>query len=135
MDLATRDANAAFAELICADAQWLREEFDTLIAATGYLVDLPFLSEEILPARDNTVELYNRIVPPDWPGLLGRLAPVAAESEAASAALAEIDRQADGPFREQASRLAALRREATHEIDRLVSEAYGDGTADGAQSA
>ena len=34
MDLATRDANAAFAELICADAQWLREEFDALIAAS-----------------------------------------------------------------------------------------------------
>jgi dimethylaniline monooxygenase (N-oxide forming) len=46
-----------------------REEFDTLIAATGYLVDFPFLSAEILPVRDNVVELYNRIVPPDWPGL------------------------------------------------------------------
>ena len=34
MDLDTRDANAAFAELICADAQWLREEFDALIAAS-----------------------------------------------------------------------------------------------------
>ena len=34
MDLATRDANAAFAELICADAQWLREEFDALIEAS-----------------------------------------------------------------------------------------------------
>ena len=34
MDLGTRDANAAFAELICADAQWLREEFDALIAAS-----------------------------------------------------------------------------------------------------
>ena len=34
MDLSTRDANAAFAELICADAQWLREEFDALIAAS-----------------------------------------------------------------------------------------------------
>ena len=33
MDMATRDAEA-FAELICADAQWLREEFDALIAAS-----------------------------------------------------------------------------------------------------
>jgi hypothetical protein len=32
MDLATRDADAMFADLICADAQWLREEFDALIA-------------------------------------------------------------------------------------------------------
>ena len=45
------------------------DEFDTLIAATGYLVDLPFLSEDILPVRNNTVQLYNRIVPPDRPGL------------------------------------------------------------------
>jgi hypothetical protein len=29
----TRQADAAFAELICADDQWLREEFDALIAA------------------------------------------------------------------------------------------------------
>jgi len=34
MDLATRDADAVFAELICADAQWLHEEFDALIAAS-----------------------------------------------------------------------------------------------------
>jgi hypothetical protein len=34
MDLTTRDADTAFAELICADPQWLREEFDALIAAS-----------------------------------------------------------------------------------------------------
>jgi hypothetical protein len=34
MDFATRDADTAFAELIYADAQWLREEFDALIAAS-----------------------------------------------------------------------------------------------------
>ncbi|HEV7225620.1 MAG TPA: TaqI-like C-terminal specificity domain-containing protein, partial [Pirellulales bacterium] len=68
-------------------------------------------------------------LPLDWPGLLGRLAPAAAQCEAASAALAEIDRQADGLSRERALRLAALRRQATREIDRLASEAYGDGTA------
>lgn len=34
MDLVTREADAAFAELICADPQWLREEFDALIAAS-----------------------------------------------------------------------------------------------------
>ena len=34
MDLATRDVELAFAGLICADAQWLREEFDALIAAS-----------------------------------------------------------------------------------------------------
>ncbi len=34
MDLATCDVDAAFAELIYADAQWLREEFDALIASS-----------------------------------------------------------------------------------------------------
>lgn len=34
MDLATREADATFAELICADAQWLRAEFDALISAS-----------------------------------------------------------------------------------------------------
>jgi hypothetical protein len=34
MDLATREVDAAFAELICADAQWLREEFDALVSAS-----------------------------------------------------------------------------------------------------
>jgi hypothetical protein len=34
MDLATRETDTAFAELICADAQWLREEFDALISAS-----------------------------------------------------------------------------------------------------
>ena len=34
MNLATCDADTAFAELICADAQWLREEFDALVAAS-----------------------------------------------------------------------------------------------------
>jgi hypothetical protein len=32
MDLATRDTGTAFADVICADPQWLREEFDALIA-------------------------------------------------------------------------------------------------------
>ncbi|HEY1726762.1 MAG TPA: NAD(P)-binding domain-containing protein [Candidatus Baltobacteraceae bacterium] len=45
------------------------EEFDTLIAATGYKIELPFLSEDILPVRNNVVELYNRMIHPDWPGL------------------------------------------------------------------
>ncbi|MBW0004083.1 MAG: NAD(P)-binding domain-containing protein [Hyphomicrobiales bacterium] len=46
-----------------------REEFDTLIAATGYLIDFPFLPPEILSVRHNAVHLYNRIVLPEWPGL------------------------------------------------------------------
>jgi hypothetical protein len=34
MDLPTREAHAAFAETICADPQWLAEEFGALIAAS-----------------------------------------------------------------------------------------------------
>ena len=34
MTLSTREADAAFADLICADPQWLRAEFDALISAS-----------------------------------------------------------------------------------------------------
>lgn len=34
MHQATRQAGSAFADLICADPQWLRAEFDALIAAS-----------------------------------------------------------------------------------------------------
>jgi hypothetical protein len=34
MDVTTRDADMAFADLICADTQWLREEFDALVTAS-----------------------------------------------------------------------------------------------------
>jgi dimethylaniline monooxygenase (N-oxide forming) len=44
-------------------------EFDVLIAATGYRIDLPFIGPEILPVADNSIELYKRIVPPGWRGL------------------------------------------------------------------
>ena len=45
------------------------EEFDTLIAATGYLIDLDFMEKRVVDVRENGLELYMRIVPPDWPGL------------------------------------------------------------------
>jgi cation diffusion facilitator CzcD-associated flavoprotein CzcO len=44
-------------------------EFDVIIAATGYSIDLPFISSEIVPVKDNRIDLYKRIVPPGWPGL------------------------------------------------------------------
>jgi hypothetical protein len=34
MALTTREADAAFADMVCADPQWLAEEFDALIAAS-----------------------------------------------------------------------------------------------------
>ena len=45
------------------------EEFDVILAATGYLIDLPFISSEIIPLENNKLDLYKRIVQPDWPGL------------------------------------------------------------------
>ncbi|SFU26566.1 flavin-containing monooxygenase [Paraburkholderia aspalathi] len=45
------------------------DEFDVLIAATGYQIELPFISESIVPIKDNAVDLYQRIVPPGWDGL------------------------------------------------------------------
>jgi dimethylaniline monooxygenase (N-oxide forming) len=45
------------------------EEFDVLIAATGYLIDLPFIKPEIVEVKDNRIDLFRRVVAPEWPGL------------------------------------------------------------------
>lgn len=45
------------------------DTFDVLIGATGYRTDLPFISPKIVPVGDNEIDLYQRIVPPNWPGL------------------------------------------------------------------
>lgn len=45
------------------------ETFDVLIGATGYRIDLDFVPKEILSPEENRLDLYMRIVPPDWPGL------------------------------------------------------------------
>ena len=45
------------------------EDFDVLIAATGYRIDLDIVPREIVDAEDNRLRLYMRIVPPGWPGL------------------------------------------------------------------
>ncbi|MEA2726416.1 MAG: hypothetical protein QOF70_891 [Acetobacteraceae bacterium] len=50
-------------------ADGTEEEFDTLIAATGYRIDLDMLPPEVVPVEDNRLGLYMRIVPPGWPGL------------------------------------------------------------------
>ncbi len=46
-----------------------QEEMDTIIAATGYDIDLPFLDPSIAPVRERRLEAYRRIVHPDRPGL------------------------------------------------------------------
>ncbi|GAC1574316.1 MAG: NAD(P)-binding domain-containing protein [Candidatus Dormibacteria bacterium] len=45
------------------------ETFDTMIAATGYEVDMPFLPPEVSPVVGRKVNLYRRIASPDWRGL------------------------------------------------------------------
>jgi dimethylaniline monooxygenase (N-oxide forming) len=44
------------------------EEFDTLIAATGYALDLPSVAPEVAKMDRHSLDLYMRIVPPDWKG-------------------------------------------------------------------
>lgn len=45
------------------------EDFDTLIAATGYVVDVPIVSDQVVEFKDDWAPLYKRVVPADWPGL------------------------------------------------------------------
>jgi dimethylaniline monooxygenase (N-oxide forming) len=44
------------------------EEFDTLIAATGYQIDVPQVAG-FMPIKDNHLGLYQRVVSTEWPGL------------------------------------------------------------------
>lgn len=44
-------------------------EVDTIIAATGYEVDLPFLPKKVSPTVERRIEAYKRVVHPDWPGM------------------------------------------------------------------
>ena len=45
------------------------EELDTLIAATGYLIDIDFVDGRVIEPRDNALDLYMRMVPPSWRGI------------------------------------------------------------------
>lgn len=45
------------------------EEFDCIIAATGFVTEFPFLDPAIVRPVRNRLDLYKRIVPPGWPGL------------------------------------------------------------------
>lgn len=60
---------AAFSGRIIKFDDGTELEFDTLIAATGYTIDLPFIAPSIVPVSKNRIDLYKRIVPPGWPGL------------------------------------------------------------------
>ncbi|MDQ0823778.1 dimethylaniline monooxygenase (N-oxide forming) [Arthrobacter sp. V1I7] len=43
--------------------------YDAIIAATGYEVDLPFLTDELSPVVGHRIDLYRRMVHPHWKGL------------------------------------------------------------------
>lgn len=45
------------------------DEVDTIIAATGYEIDLPFLPKQVSPIVERRIEAYKRVVHPDWPGM------------------------------------------------------------------
>ena len=45
------------------------EDFDVLLAATGYKIDLDFVAPEVIAIENNELDLYMRIVPVGWPGL------------------------------------------------------------------
>ena len=45
------------------------EEFDCIIAATGFVTEFPFLPAEIVQATEPRLDLYKRIVMPGWPSL------------------------------------------------------------------
>jgi dimethylaniline monooxygenase (N-oxide forming) len=66
------------------------EQIDRIVWCTGYKITFPFLDDDLVPAQDNRVELYRRVVAPDLPGLyfigliqpLGAIMPIAeAQSE------------------------------------------------------
>ena len=54
MDLSTREADTAFAELICADPQWLNAEFDALISASFSEPPAPPPAPPRVPPRPGT---------------------------------------------------------------------------------
>ncbi len=45
------------------------DEVDTVIAATGYEIDLPFLPGDVSPVVERRLDAYRRVVHPDRPGL------------------------------------------------------------------
>jgi cation diffusion facilitator CzcD-associated flavoprotein CzcO len=72
------------------------EEFDTLIAATGYEVDVPIIPEHVLQIEDDWAPLFKRVVPVEWPGLyfiglIQYVGPLFKSFEAQSKYVAEIE--------------------------------------------
>jgi hypothetical protein len=86
MDLSTREADAAFADLICADPQWLDAEFDALVSASFSEPPPPPPAPPRVPPRRGTPRPPSR-----------RQAPGPATAKAAPATASEYGRQRSPP--------------------------------------
>ena len=55
-------------------------EYDVVVYCTGYKVSFPFLTEDVVTAEDNHVDLYRRVAHPEHPGLyfIGLIQPLGA---------------------------------------------------------
>jgi dimethylaniline monooxygenase (N-oxide forming) len=56
------------------------EAVDHIVYATGYKISFPFLADDLVPAQDNRIEAYRRVVPIGQPGLyfIGLVQPIGA---------------------------------------------------------
>ena len=50
-------------------ANGVTAEVDTIIAATGYDVNIPILPPTVSPVVGKRIEVFNRVVHPSWPGI------------------------------------------------------------------
>lgn len=102
-----------------------QEEFDVLVAATGYQVHLPFLAPELVPIKGNRVDLYKAIFPVDLSGIyfMGMLNPLNPYSEIFEAQSKVIVQHLDGKF-PLPSRNAMLA--DIHRIDQLRQKMFTD---------
>lgn len=77
------------------------EDFDVLVAATGYKVHLPFFDPEVIKVEGNHVDLFKHMFPVEWPGLyfLGMLNPLLAYSQVFEAQSRTIVQAVNGDLR------------------------------------
>ena len=71
-------SRCADGEVVFTDGE--RIKADVIVYATGYRISFPFLDSSIFEPSNNRVELFNRVLPVDTPGLyfVGLIQPVGA---------------------------------------------------------
>lgn len=101
------------------------EDFDVMVAATGYQVHLPFLDPAVVPVIGNRVDLYRRIFAVDHPGLyfMGMMNPWLAYSQVFEAQSKTIVQHVAGrlPLPERDEMIADIER-----LRRIRHEVYSD---------